>query len=62
MVNKYLQKPNPTIQEYPENQGKRFNNMVEMNNVFIKDYTTENVIKGLDIIKMMNDLDEKIRN
>lgn len=36
--------------------------MVEMNNVFIKDYTTENVIKGLDIIKMMNDLDEKIRN
>lgn len=52
-------KPNPTIQEYPENQGKRFNNMVEMNKVFIKDYTTENVIKGLDIIKMMNDLDEK---
>lgn len=52
-------KTNPPIQEYPENQGKCFINMVEMNNVFIKDYTTENVIKGLDIVMMMNDLDEE---
>lgn len=51
-------KPNPTIQE-SDYQEKRFNNMVEMNNVFIKDHVAENVITGLDIVKMMNDLDEE---
>lgn len=54
-------KPNPTIQEsdYPENPEKRFNNIVEINNVFIKDHTAGNEIRGLDIVKMMNDLDEE---
>lgn len=51
-------KPNPIIQE-SDYQEKRFNNMVEMNNVFIKDHVAENVITGLDIVKMMNDLDEE---